>query len=162
MAGRFRVIPAIATSVIVLGALAGCVPEHHQAYVQQSGLGAQQYTPSVFVEPGNEGRYQKVLGLCREVAEKRQLTASQQAALRAETGMTDAAVEGALGGLAETMFSDGNIGGASIAGGLIGLVGSAVSESGKGTVATAAATRTALLNCLRATSRGNTLWTVVE
>lgn len=143
-------------------ALAGCVAEDYQHSVQTSQLGAQEYTPAVYVEPGNELRYQKVLALCRQVAKKRELTASQQAELRAQTGMTDAAAQGALGGLADSIFSGGDVGGATVAGGLIGLFGSAITESGKGTVATAAATRHALLNCLKATSRGGALWSVVE
>lgn len=153
------------TAIAITGLLfviTGCTEDDFQTNVEAASVGAQTYTPSVYIEPGNEARYRKVLATCRDVASNRQLTAAQTAELRATTGMTDAAMQGALEGIAETAFSDGDIGDAMGSGLLLGMLGSAVSESSRGTAATAAATREALLNCLRATGRGGALWTVVE
>ncbi len=142
--------------------LSACGAGDFQQSVSSAGIGAENYTPSVYIEPGNEIRYKKVLGICRKAAANRQLTAAQTAALRAETGVADAAVQGAIGGMVEDVISGADSPTGMIMGLLGSAAGAAMSESSRGTVATAAATRAALLNCLRATSRGSVLWKVLE
>ena len=152
------------TLPIVCGLLTGCfTASDFRQEAHQKNLSAARYEPSVYVEPGYQERYDKILPICRRLAEKRELTAAQQAELQAEANITTGAVQGAVTGLTETMFLDSSDIGGSVAGGLLaGVIGSAVAESGQGTVATASATRVALLNCLKATSNGGEFWTVIE
>ena len=132
-----------------------------------SGLGAGQYQPAVFVEPGNEAKYQQVLSICRQVAANRQATAAQKAQLETITGTVESAATGAATGLqiGNILGSGGfktdelkSAGVGAAAGALAGLASSFAS----GAEETAYETRRVLLKCLRNTSRGGTLWTVVE
>lgn len=164
---RFLSSLAAAASLAALGAgLSGC-GSAYSGLASGSGLGAAEYQPAVVVEPGNEGRYQQVLAICRQVAAKRQATAAQKAQLETLTG----AVEGVAGGAAQGAvlgnllgnagWSTGASEGATI-GAAAGLVGSLASSFAKGANQTADETRRILLNCLKETSRGGKLWKVVE
>ena len=58
----------------------------YKGVVDQSGLGAEQYIPAVYIEPGQEAKYQQVLPICRQAALNRQMTAAQEAQLKTLTG----------------------------------------------------------------------------
>lgn len=149
--------------IIIAALLAACESaESHRSTVKQAGLGAENYQPSVYIEPGNEARYRKVLSLCRQAAANRELTAAQQAELTASVGAEDAASQAILRGAIDSMFSGGDLLESVGGGGVGALFGALISEGAKGTVNTAQATRIALLNCLKATSRNGQLWTVIE
>ena len=146
--------------------LSGC-GSAYSGLTDTSGLGAGEYRPAVVVEPGNEGRYEKVLPICRKVAANRQATAAQKAQLETITGTVESTATGAAaglqvgnilrsGGFKTSELRSAGIGAA--AGALAGLASSFAS----GAKDTAYETRRILLNCLRETSRGGTLWKVVE
>ena len=146
--------------------LSGC-GSAYSGLTNTSGLGAGEYRPAVFVEPGNEGRYEKVLPICRRAAANRQVTAAQKAQLETITGTVESTATGAAtglqvgnilrsGGFKTSELRSAGIGAA--AGALAGLASSFAS----GAEDTAEETRQALLKCLRGASRGGTLWKVVE
>ena len=157
----------IATLCLILaGFVAGC-GSAYSGLSNVSGLGADQYQPAVVVEPGNEARYQQVLGICRQVAANRQATAAQKAQLETLTGVVAGAGEGAAAGLAITgtldaIGLDANEGQGALVGAAAGVLSGLVGAFAEGANVTAEETRRILLNCLRETSKGGTLWQVVE
>ena len=147
------------TTVAAIGlvtVLAGC-GSAYSGLTSSSGLGSDQYRPAVVVEPGNEARYEQVLGVCRQVAANRQATAAQKAQLETLTGVVEGAGTGAAAGVVDTSIGEGAAVGAAA-----GAIGGLVSAFAGGANTTADETRRILLNCLRETSKGGTLWQVVE
>ena len=59
-ATRFRLFLLGASLPLALGAVSGC-GSAYSGMVGSSGLGAAEYIPSVYVEPGNEAKYEQVL-----------------------------------------------------------------------------------------------------
>ena len=152
--------------LVLAGFVAGC-GSAYSGLSNVSGLGADQYQPAVVVEPGNEARYQQVLGICRQVAANRQATAAQKAQLETLTGVVAGAGEGAAAGLAiagtlDAIGLDANEGQGALVGAAAGVVSGLVGAFAEGANVTAEETRRILLNCLRETSKGGTLWQVVE
>ena len=147
--------------------LAGCGSAYKGA-VDQSGLGSAQYIPAVYVEPGQEEKYKQVLGLCRNVANNRQMTAAQEAQLATLTGTAKSTVEGAatatqMGQIFDMAGIDGvNIGEAAGIGAGVGLLTGLVGSMSEGAHKTAAETKTILLRCLKVASNNGTLWKVLE
>ena len=154
-------------SLVLAAVVSGC-GSAYSGLSNVSGLGAGQYQPAVIVEPGNEARYQQVLGICRQVAANRQATAAQKAQLESLTGAVAGAAEGAAAGaeFAGMMDSLGlesaNVGQGALVGAAAGLVGSLAGAFASGANETAEETRRILLNCLTVASKGGTLWQVVE
>lgn len=147
--------------------LAGC-GSAYKGIADHSGLGAQQYIPSVYVEPGQEAKYKQVLAICRNAAENRQMTAAQEAQLATITGTTASTIRGAgLGAQFGQIFQMAGLGNVSIgeAAGLgagIGLLSGLASSADEGAKNTVAATRQALMTCLDKTSQNGQLWKVLE
>lgn len=147
--------------------LAGCGSAYKGA-VDQSGLGAEQYIPAVYVEPGQEEKYKQVLGICRNAANNRQMTAAQEAQLATITGTAQSTVEGAA--MATQMgqvFDMAGIGGVDLGeaagiGAGVGLLTGLVGSMSEGAHKTAAETKLILLRCLKVASRNGTLWQVLE
>ena len=169
-ATRFGLFLLGASLLSALGALSGC-GSAYSGMVGSSGLGAAEYRPSVYVEPGNEAKYEQVLQICRQAANNRQMTAAQESQLRTITGAVEGAVGGAAAGLEfATIFSvfegsdmiDVNTGQSTLVGAGIGVATSLASSFASGAEATAAETRKALLRCLTVTSRDGKLWQVLE
>ena len=156
----------IAALLAGTGLLYGC-GSAYSGLANTSGLGAGQYQPAVFVEPGNEARYQQILPICRQVAANRQATAAQKAQLETITGTVASAASGAAAGL-----EFGNILGAggfktdalksAGIGAAAGVLSGLASSFASGAEDTAKETRRILLNCLKETSRGGTFWKVLE
>lgn len=153
--------------VIAVLMLAGC-GSAYKGVTDSSGLGSAQYTPAVLVESGAEGRYPQVLTICRDVAQKRQMTAAQESQLKTLTRTVEGAVTGAavgieFGGLLDALdsfgvsTSDAALAGAA-AGALIGVAGAFAEGAQK----TASETRKVLLTCLDKTGQNGELWTVLE
>lgn len=152
--------------VVAMGVLAGCGSVYKGA-VDNSGLGAEQYKPAVYVEPGNEVKYAEVLGVCREVAQNREMTAAQEAQLKSLTGALETTVSGAAVGaeLANVFKSAGyNVdrSDTALAGAAIGLAVGLASSFASGAGETQEETKRVLLNCLNATSQDGLLWQVLE
>ncbi len=147
--------------------LAGCGSAYKGA-VDSSGLGSGQYIPAVYVEPGQEEKYKQVLGLCRNVANNRQMTAAQEAQLATLTDAAQSTVQGAAMATEMRQIFDmagidnmglGEAAGIGAAAGLVtGLVGSMTEGAKK----TAAETKRILLRCLKVASRNGKLWQVLE
>ena len=156
-----------AVAAIALAAvLTGC-GSAYSGLTSSSGLGSDQYRPAVVVEPGNEARYEQVLGVCRQVAANRQATAAQKAQLETLTGVVEGAGTGAAagvvyGGILDSGGFDTSMGEGAAVGAAAGAIGGLVSAFAGGANTTADETRRILLNCLRETSKGGTLWQVVE
>ena len=160
----------LVASLPLTGALSGC-GSVYSGTVGSSGLGAAQYVPAVYVEPGNELKYQQVLQICRQAANNRQMTSAQEAQLKTLTGVVAGTAEGAATGLAfsqifKTFEPSGEVDVSrtegALVGATVGLVGSLASSFAKGAEATAAETRASLLACLRVTSKDGQLWQVLE
>jgi len=135
--------------------------------VSGSSLGAQEYTPAVYVLPENESKYNQVLATCRQAAINGQVTAAQKAQLETITGVVEGTAEGlAFGAQMANIYRsvglDTDLGDAALTGAGIGLIGSLASSFASGTEDTAAKSRTVLLNCLRVTSQNGSLWRVLE
>ena len=146
--------------------LTGC-GSAYSGLTASSGLGSDQYRPAVVIEPGNEARYEQVLGVCRQVAANRQATAAQKAQLETLTGVVESAGVGAAagaayGGVLGSGGLDTGVGEGAAIGAAAGAVGGLVSAFASGANTTADETRRILLNCLRETSKDGTLWQVVE
>ena len=157
----------IAVVVLGMSGFTGCGSAYTKA-VSASGLGSQEYRPAVYVEPGMEGKYQRVLGICRTAAHNRQLTAAQEAQLATITGTAESTIKGAgMGAQFGQLFKMAGLGDVSIgeAAGLgagIGLLSGLASSAGEGAKTTARQTKRALLLCLQKTSQNGQLWTVLE
>jgi len=157
------------TAVAAIGLVAvltGC-GSAYSGLTGSSGLGSDQYRPAVVVEPGNEARYEQVLAVCRQVAANRQATAAQKAQLETLTGVVEgagvgAAAGAAYGGLLGSGGFDTGVGEGAAVGAAAGALGGLVTAFAGGANTTADETRRILLNCLRETSKGGTLWQVVE
>ena len=169
-APRFRLFLLGASLPLALGALSGC-GSAYSGMVGSSGLGAAEYIPSVYVEPGNEAKYEQVLQICRQAANNRQMTAAQESQLRTITGAVEGTVGGAAAGLEfANIFSafegsdiiDVDRGQSTMIGAGIGLATSLASSFASGAESTASETRAALLRCLTVTSRDGKLWQVLE
>lgn len=141
--------------------LAACGSSQIQGNVESSGIGAATYTPSVYVEPGQQARYARVLAVCRQAAANRQLTAAQTAALRAEGVVTDEIFAGGSQIVSEQLIT-GDVSDSSAFDVFGGLLTSAMATDQRATESTAAKTRSALLECLRAADKYEDYWTVLE
>ena len=149
--------------------LAGCGSAYKGA-IDQSGLGAGQYAQQVAVmaEPGYEKALEEAKGLCAAVAEKRQMTAAQEAQLETILGVAEGTVAGAGGAtqMAQIFdaagFGSADIGDQALIGAGVGLVTGLVSAIASGARDTASETKRVLLNCLRKAGRNGTKWTVLE
>ena len=158
-----KVVGAILSMVL----LAGC-GSAYKGVVDSSGLGSGQYIPAVYVEPGQKEKYKQVLGICRNVAANRQMTAAQEAQLATLTGTAQSAVEGAAMATEMRQIFDmagiGNVGigeAAGIGAG-VGLLTGMVGSMTKGAERTAAETKKVLLRCLKVSSKNGKLWQVLE
>ena len=169
-ATRFVMLFLGASLLPALGVLSGC-GSAYSGMVGSSGLGAAQYIPSVYVEPGNEAKYEQVLQICRQAANNRQMTAAQESQLRTLTGAVEGTVGGAAAGLEfASIFSafegseiiDVNTGQSTLIGAGVGLATSLASSFASGAETTAAETKAALLRCLKIASREGKLWQVLE
>ena len=169
-ATRFRLLLLGASLPLALGALSGC-GSAYSGMVGSSGLGAAEYIPSVYVEPGQEAKYEQVLQICRQAANNRQMTAAQESQLRTITGAVEGTVGGAAAGLEiANMFSvfegsdiiDVDRGQSTLIGAGVGLATSLASSFASGAESTAEETKAALLRCLTVTSREGKLWQVLE
>lgn len=160
-----KLILPLALSAVA--ALSGCASTYGNL-VSGSNLGAQEYTPAVLPNPGMEGQYREVLGICRNVATNRQVTAAQEAQLKTLTGAVVGAGAGAAGGLQfgsmakQFGLADGGVGrsmGVGMAAGLItSLAGSFASGANKG----ASETKLVLLQCLRKADPQEKIYRVIE
>ena len=72
-----RIFLSASLAAGVGGALSGC-GSAYSGVVARSGLGAAEYRPAVYIEPGNEATYERVLQICRQAANNRQMTAAQE------------------------------------------------------------------------------------
>ena len=157
--------PAIAAFGLA-AVLSGC-GSAYSGLSDSSGLGAGQYRPAVAVEPGNEGKYEQTLPICRNVAQNRQMTAAQEAQLKTITGAAEGAGTGAAAGLEfgnilDDVGFETSAGEGALIGAAAGAVSGLASAFASGAEETAKETRRVLLNCLKRYSRGGTLWKVVE
>ena len=159
----------VRNSIVAVGLavlLAGC-GSAYSGLADHSGVGAGQYMPAVYVKPENKGTYQQVLALCRQAAANRQATRAQMAQLESLTGVVKGAGTGAATGLVygnllgSAGLDTGALKSAGI-GAVAGVLSAVVSGFASGAKETALETRKSLLNCLRNTSRGGTLWQVLE
>lgn len=147
--------------------LVGC-GSAYTGIVDSSGLGSGQYIPSVYVEPGQEEKYKQVLGICRNVANNRQMTAAQEAQLATLTDTAQSTVQGAA--MATQMgqiFDMAGVGGVKLGeaagiGAGVGLVTGLVGSMSEGAKKTAAETKLMLLRCLKVASKNGKLWQVLE
>ena len=168
--GDIRIMRANAQFAIAAVGLAAILSGCGSAYsglTSSSGLGSDQYRPAVVVEPGNEARYEEVLAICRQVATNRQATAAQKAQLETLTGVVEGAGVGAAAGAAYAGLLDAggwdtSAGKGAALGAAAGALGGLASAFASGANTTAEETRRILLNCLDKTSKGGTLWQVVE
>lgn len=147
-------------------AASGCASTYGNL-VSGSNLGAQEYQPAVLPQSGMEGRYQEILGVCRQVAVNRQVTAAQEAQLRTITGVTEGSVSGAVAGLqfGTTLKSAGLSISANRTVGiglLSGLATSAASAFSSGVNRDASETKRVLLDCLRRADPAERFYRVIE
>lgn len=154
------ITPSITPSILKLSALAltatlftGCASTYSNL-VSGSQLGAAEYRPAVFVPPGKEAQYEQILGICRQAAVNRQITAAQQAQLRTITGSVRGTVDGAafgmqFGNIFKQAGLDTSITRQAGIGAATGLITSLAGSFASGTESSAAKTRQALLLCLR-------------
>ena len=139
----------------------------YKGVVDQSGLGAEQYIPAVYIEPGQEAKYQQVLPICRQAALNRQMTAAQEAQLKTLTGTAQSTVAGAAGAVQfgqifDMAGADVSIGDQALIGAGAGLVTGLIGAMARGSEETASQTKQILLRCLRTASRDGKLWQVLE
>ena len=154
-------------SVICASLMMGGCGSAYSTTVGGSGLGAHQYIPSVYIEPGNEARYAQVLPICREAANNRQMTAAQEAQLKTLTGAVEGTVGGAASEIKDNQFLDifgaGNTtGDSALLGAGLGLATSLASSFASGAEGTAAETKAALLKCLTIAGQNGKFWQVLE
>ena len=160
---KFSATLAVAAAV----GMTGCASTYGNL-VSGSNLGAQEYQPAVLPNPGMDGQYREVLGICRQVATNRQVTAAQEAQLKTLTG----AVQGAGDGLSSGMqlgfifkqagFSKGSMSGGIGIGMVGGLVSSLAGSFASGTNKDASETKLVLLQCLRKADPQERLYRVIE
>jgi hypothetical protein len=146
--------------------ISGCASTYGNL-VSGSQLGAHEYQPAVLPQPGMQSRYAEILGLCRQVAANRQVTAAQEAQLRTLTGVTEGSVGGAMAGLqiGTTLKSAGLGISANRTFGiglLTGLATSAASAFSSGAQHDASETRDVLLTCLRKADPSEQIYRVIE
>lgn len=146
-------IARIGAVVMMASLFTGCASTYGNL-VSGSQLGAQEYRPAVFVPPGKEGQYEQILGICRQAAVNRQITAAQQAQLKTITGVAGSTVQGAsmgvqFGNIFKQAGFDTSLNRQAGIGAATGLAMGAISAFTSGTESTAAKTRQALLYCLR-------------
>ena len=146
--------------------LSGCASSYGNR-VDNTGLGAAQYQPAVYVPAENRVKYEEVLTVCRQVAANRQVTSAQKAQLQTLTGALEGAIGGAAGAASFAAFidqfdDDVDVGDAAGVGLAAGLIGSLVSSFAQGSHKVADETRKILLNCLKQTSDKGRLWKVLE
>ena len=151
---------------LALVLLAGC-GSAYKGVVDQTGLGAGQYIPAVYVEPGQEAKYQQVLAICRQAAVNRQMTAAQEAQLRTLTQTAESTVAGAAAAVEMSQVFDMaqfdvDVGDQALVGAGVGLLTGVVGAMTSGTETAAAETKAVLLRCLHATSQNGQLWRVLE
>ena len=148
-----KAIAKLGAVVAMSGLFTGCASTYSNL-VSGSQLGAAEYRPAVFVPPGKEGQYEQILGICRQAAVNRQITAAQQAQLRTITGSVRGAVDGAafgaqFGSIFKQAGFDTSINRSAGIGLATGLATSLAGAFASGTESSAAKTREALLFCLR-------------
>lgn len=159
-------IVRIGAALAAIGLLPGCASTYGNL-VSGSNLGAQEYQPAVYVVPGNEGMYQQVLGLCRQVAVNRQVTSAQEAQLKTITGGVSGLTAGAAAGWEMgALFKSAGLGtsinksiGVGLGAGLISSLGSAFA---KGANTSQDETKSVLLGCLRQADPGGKHYRVIE
>jgi len=161
---NLQILAVVAAAAI---GMTGCASTYGNL-VSGSNLGAQEYQPAVLANAGMEPQYREVLGICRQVATSRQVTAAQEAQLKTITG----AVQGAGDGLASGMqlgfifkqagFSRGSMSGGIGVGMVGGLVTSLAGAFASGTNKDASETKLVLLNCLRRADPQERIYRVIE
>jgi hypothetical protein len=136
--------------------------------VSGSNLGAQEYQPAVLPNAGMEGKYREVLGVCRQVAVNRQVTAADEAQLKTITGAVQGGGDGLAGGLQMGfLFKQAGLGKGAMSGsigvGLVsGLVSSLAGSFASGATTDASETKAVLLQCLRKADPQERLYKVIE
>lgn len=151
---------------LVAAPLGGCASTYGNL-VSGSNLGAQEYAPAVLTQPGMEAQYAQVLGICRQVAVKRQVTAAQEAQLATMTGAVKGSVDGAVSGMQMGLiFKQAGLNGGvnrSAGLGMLGGLASSLADSfASGTQDDAAQTKQVLLNCLRRADPAERIYKVME
>jgi hypothetical protein len=158
---------ALMLSISAVLFLQGCASTYGNL-TSGSNLGAQEYRPSVLVKPGKDEQYGQILGLCRNVAVNRQVTAAQEAQLKTITGVTKGATGGLSSGLQmANIFKQAGFDNASYKkGATIGAAAGAISALGNafasGTEDTASETKKILLGCLRTADPSGEFYRVLE
>ena len=153
-------------SLAVAASLSGCASTYGNL-VSGSHLGAQEYQPAVLTNSGMEGQYAKVLGICRQVAVNRQITAAEEAQLSTLTGAVKGSIGGAVAGAQiGSMFKQAGLNGSVSRSAGIGLLGgfaTSMAESfASGTEKGASQTKEVLLNCLKRADPGERIYKVIE
>jgi uncharacterized protein YcfJ len=148
-----KTIAKLGALLMTTGLFTGCASTYSNL-VSGSQLGANEYRPAVFVPPGKEGQYEQILGICRQAAVNRQITAAQQAQLKTITGSVKGAVDGAafgaqFGSIFKQAGFDTSINRSAGIGLATGLATSLAGAFASGTESSASKTRQALLFCLR-------------
>lgn len=146
-------VARFAAVMMVAGLSTGCASTYSNL-VSGSSLGAAEYRPAVFVPPGKEGDYEQILGICRQAATNRQITAAQQAQLATITGGVKGTIDGAafgaqFGSIFKQAGFDTSVTRTAGIGALTGLATSLAGSFSSGTESSASRTRAALLHCLR-------------
>ncbi len=160
---KFAITLAVAAAV----SASGCASAYGNL-VSGSNLGAQEYQPAVLPNAGMEGQYREVLGICRQVATSRQVTAAQEAQLKTITGAVQGGGDGLAGGLQmgflfkQAGFGKGAMSGSLGVGMVSGLVSSLAGSFASGATSDASETRLVLLNCLRKADPQERLYKVIE
>jgi hypothetical protein len=152
--------------LLSVAALGGCASTYGNL-VSGSNLGAQEYVPAVLPNPGMEGQYSQVLGICRRVAVNRQITAAEEAQLSTVTGVVKGSVDGAIAGMqVGSMFKQVGLGGSvnrSMGIGMFsGFASSLAGSFADGSQRDAAETKDVLLNCLRRADPSERFYKVIE
>lgn len=135
--------------------------------VSGSNLGAMEYKPAVLVNAGQEGKYEQVLSVCRQVAVNRQVTAAQEAQLKSITGVSNGALQGAAAGMQiGNIFKQAGLGGSMTKDIGVGMMSGVLSSLGtafaNGTEHDADETKRILLSCLRTADAGGQIYKVLE
>lgn len=147
--------------------LSGCASTYSNL-VSGSGLGAAEYRPAVLVNTGMQGKYEEILGICRQVAVNRQITAAQEAQLKTITGVTQGAASGASFGLQmgsmmkQIGAPDASLNKSMAVGAVAGMLSSAGQAFASGTENNAAQTKQILLACLRNADPKRDFYKVLE
>jgi hypothetical protein len=156
----------LCNALITVALLPGCASTYGNL-VSGSNLGAQEYTPAVYVVPGNEAVYQQALGICRQVAVNRQVTAAQEAQLKTLTKGVSGLTAGASAGWEMgSLMKNAGLGTSinkSIGAGLgIGLLSSLGSSLASGTNNAQTETKRVLLSCLQQVDPAGKQFRVIE